>query len=198
MTVIGCQNIDNKRTKVYLDNEYSFVLYNAELRKYHISEGGEVEQSTIQQIDKMLTNRVRNRILYMLGNNDKSREDIRQKLIQSGYPEGIVDTVVEELVSYGYIDDERYVRNYINSVSSRKSRREILNYLSFHNVGRDVADRLMEEAGIDEEAAVIKTIAKKGYSIEEFKSLDYDTRSRIIQHLVRKGFSFDTINRLYS
>lgn len=95
MTVIGCQNIDNKRTKVYLDNEYSFVLYNAELRKYHISEGGEVEQSTIQQIDKMLTNRVRNRILYMLGNNDKSREDIRQKLIQSGYPEGIVDTVVE-------------------------------------------------------------------------------------------------------
>ena len=198
MTVVACHKVDNKRTKVCLDNDYSFVLYNSELRRFRISEGRDMEPSHISEINKILKNRIRNRILYMLGNNDKTREDIKNRLIMSGYPEDITESVIEELVMYGYIDDERYVRNYIESVSLRKSRREIINYLRNHNVDLHMAQRIIGETEMDESAAIIKNIAKKGYTLEEFVMLDYDKRNKIVQFLLRKGFSMDSIRHICS
>ena len=198
MTVVACHKVDNKRTKVCLDNDYSFVLYNSELRRFHISEGRDMEPSHISEINKILKNRIRNRILYMLGNNDKTREDIKNRLLMSGYPEDITEVVIEELSMYGYIDDERFVRNYIESVALRKSRREMLNYLRYHNVDLHMAQRIIDETELDESAAIIKNIAKKGYSLEEFVLLDYDKRNKIVQFLLRKGFSMDSIRHICS
>ena len=198
MVVTGCLKVDNKRTKVTLDDESSFVLYNSEVRKYGISEEAEIDSDTVEQIGKLLTNRARNRVLYMLGNSDKSSGDIARKLVNSGYPENIVRDVIGQLESYGYIDDERYVRNYIESVSGRKSRREILNYLRNHNINVRTIEGVMGELYVDEHDAVKRLVAKKGYSMEEFASLGYDERNKIIQYLLRKGFSMETIRCNYS
>jgi regulatory protein len=198
MVVTGLLKVDNKRTKVTFDDESSFVLYNSEVRKYGISEELEIDSDTVEQIGKLLTNRARNRVLYMLGNSDKSSGDIARKLVDSGYPENIVRDVIGQLESYGYIDDERYVRNYIESVSGRKSRREILDYLRNHNINVRTIERVMGELYVDEHDAVKRLVAKKGYSMEEFASLGYDERNKIIQYLLRKGFSMETIRCNYS
>jgi regulatory protein len=198
MVVTGLLKVDNKRTKVTFDDESSFVLYNSEVRKYGISEEAEIDSDTVEQIGKLLTNRARNRVLYMLGNSDKSSGDIARKLVDSGYPENIVRDVIGQLESYGYIDDERYVRNYIESVSGRKSRREILNYLRNHNINVRTIERVMGELYVDEHDAVRRLVAKKGYSMEEFASIGYDERNKIIQYLLRKGFSMETIRCNYS
>jgi regulatory protein len=134
----------------------------------------------------------------MLGNSDKSSGDIARKLVDSGYPENIVRDVIGQLESYGYIDDERYVRNYIESVSGRKSRREILNYLRNHNINVRTIEGVMGELYVDEHDAVRRLVAKKGYSMEEFASIGYDERNKIIQYLLRKGFSMETIRCNYS
>ena len=198
MVVTGLLKVDNKRTKVTFDDESSFVLYNSEVRKYGISEESEIDSDTVEQIGKLLTNRARNRVLYMLGNSDKSSGDIARKLVDSGYPENIVRDVIGQLESYGYIDDERYVRNYIESVSGRKSRREILDYLRNHNINVRTIEGVMGELYVDEHDAVKRLVAKKGYSLEEFASLGYDERNKIIQYLLRKGFSMETIRCNYS
>lgn len=198
MVVTGLLKVDNKRMKVTFDDESSFVLYNSEVRKYGISEESEIDSDTVEQIGKLLTNRARNRVLYMLGNSDKSSGDIARKLVDSGYPENIVRDVIGQLESYGYIDDERYVRNYIESVSGRKSRREILDYLRNHNINVRTIERVMGELYVDEHDAVKRLVAKKGYSMEEFASLGYDERNKIIQYLLRKGFSMETIRCNYS
>ena len=198
MVVTGLLKVDNKRTKVTFDDESSFVLYNSEVRKYGISEEAEIDSDTVGQIGKLLTNRARNRVLYMLGNSDKSSGDIARKMVDSGYPENIVRDVIGQLESYGYIDDERYVRNYIESVSGRKSRREILNYLRNHNINVRTIEGVMGELYVDEHDAVKRLVEKKGYSMEEFASLGYDERNKIIQYLLRKGFSMETIRCNYS
>ena len=198
MVVTGLLKVDNKRMKVTFDDESSFVLYNSEVRKYGISEEAEIDSDTVGQIGELLTNRARNRVLYMLGNSDKSSGDIARKLVDSGYPENIVRDVIGQLESYGYIDDERYVRNYIESVSGRKSRREILDYLRNHNINVRTIERVMGELYVDEHDAVKRLVAKKGYSMEEFASLGYDERNKIIQYLLRKGFSMETIRCNYS
>lgn len=198
MVVTGLLKVDNKRMKVTFDDESSFVLYNSEVRKYGISEESEIDSDTVEQIGKLLTNRARNRVLYMLGNSDKSSGDIARKLVDSGYPENIVRDVIGQLESYGYIDDERYVRNYIESVSGRKSRREILNYLRNHNINVRTIEGVMGELYVDEHDAVRRLVAKKGYSMEEFASIGYDERNKIIQYLLRKGFSMETIRCNYS
>lgn len=44
----------------------------------------------------------------------------------AGYPDDIVDEVTELFTEYGYLDDKRYARNYISSMSvyMKKSKRQ--------------------------------------------------------------------------
>ena len=42
MTVTGIEEINNKKIRVFIDNEFAFVLYKGELRLYGIREGEEI------------------------------------------------------------------------------------------------------------------------------------------------------------
>ena len=52
--------IDKKRVKVYLDNEFAFVLYKGELRLYNISVGEEMPNEVFDKIsDEILLKRAK-------------------------------------------------------------------------------------------------------------------------------------------
>ena len=44
MIVSGITPADKRRSKVYLDGSFAFVLYNGEIKRFHIEEGEELAQ----------------------------------------------------------------------------------------------------------------------------------------------------------
>ena len=46
--------------------------------------------------------------IYYLTFRDRSRKELCDKLTEKGYEEAEIAEAVEKLMSYGYIDDERY------------------------------------------------------------------------------------------
>ena len=106
--------IDKKRVKVYLDNEFAFVLYKGELHLYNIEEGLEILETDVDKITKeVLIKRAKLRAINLLSKKDYTKKALRQKLLDGYYNEQQIDETVQYLKSYGYIDDYQYAMDYI-------------------------------------------------------------------------------------
>ncbi len=196
MEITDVAPLDKKRRKVYIDGQYAFPLYLSELRKYNIETGATLEESVYDDICSLLMRRVRERILYLIADYDRSEQNIRQKISMAGYRGRFVDDAIDSLKEYGYIDDLRFARYYAESMRDTKGRSAFAISRSLYEKGisRDVIDTVMGELDIDEEAQILKALSSKGYNEDNIRQIDDKERQKLISFLMRKGFSYDLIS----
>lgn len=194
MTVTSIIPLDKRRSKVFLEEDFAFVLYKGEIKKYHIAEGNPLEQETYREImETILYKRARERALYYLKGGDRSEQEVRSKLKEGFYPGEAIDEALRFLKEYRFVDDERYARQYIQTRGSRKSKRQINYELKQKGLPRAEVQRLLEENPIEEEDQIRKFLYKKGYDPEQMEAKE---KAKIAASLGRKGFSFDIIHKL--
>ena len=196
MEITDIAPLDKTRRKVYIDGQYAFPLYVSELRKYNIEAGAVLEENVYDDICSLLMRRVRERILYLITDYDKSEQNIRQKISMAGYRGSFVDDAIDSLKEYGYIDDLRFARYYAESMRDTKGRSAFAISRSLYEKGisRDVIDTVMGELDIDEDAQILKVLSSKGYNEENIRQIDDKERQKLISSLMRKGFSYDLIS----
>lgn len=60
MTVTEIEEISGKRSRVFLDGSFAFVVYKGELRKYEIEKGKELEEEILDELqNKVLPRRAK-------------------------------------------------------------------------------------------------------------------------------------------
>ena len=156
MLVTAIVDFDKKRKKIYLDYEYFFFLYNSELRKYGISEGVELEDSIFKELnDDVIAKRAKKRALYILKSTQKTERQLKDKLIENGYSEYHAVLAVEYAKSFGYVNDENYVRYYIECAQDRKSKKDIECSLVRRGISKDIIETVIEEFDFDEKEALL-------------------------------------------
>lgn len=184
---------------MYIDGEYVFPLYLSELRKFHIIEGNEISSDAVGVIYELIHKRIRERILYLIGDMPRTEKNIRMKLKQSYYTDECINPVVEELKKYRYIDDVDYAFNYAASLrdNSGKSRRIIEQKLYEKGISRNIIYQVMSELDTNEDNQIERAIRKKGYSVEDISSMDYSGQQKLYRYLLSKGFSSKDICKYF-
>ena len=128
MLVTQVTELSKSRSKVYIDQEFAFVLYKGELRLYHIKEGqqlSEEDHRTIMQ--EVLPKRAKLRAMNLLQGREYTTAQLRTKLQQGFYPAEIIEQAIAYVAGFHYIDDLRYAVDYITyHEDSRSKRRELL------------------------------------------------------------------------
>lgn len=196
MTVTRIEEINNKKSKIFIDNEFAFVLYKGELRLYKIKEGGEIGSKEYSEImEKVLPKRAKLRSMNLLKARSYTEKQLRDKLFQGGYGSDIIDEAIEYVKSYGYIDDEKYAEDFIFYHRQRKGRKRI--ELELYQKGidrktiREIWERMSEEGEGAEELFVARELLRK-------KNFDSDKatnkeKQKMSAFLYRKGFDMDII-----
>lgn len=196
MTVTSVIPLDKRRSKVFLEEDFAFVLYKGELKKYQIEVGADLPLERYQEIMTLvLYKRARERSVHILKNSDKTELELRNKLKEGFFPEEAVDAALKWLKEYGYVEDTRYAQRYIECHRNRKSRRQIRYELERKGIGRDTVAGLLEGSPVDEEQQIRSFLEKKHYQKE---SADSKELVRLTAALGRKGFSFETIRKVMS
>ena len=96
MKVTGIEEVSKKRTRVYLDGTFAFVLYKGELRKYQIREGMELEEEALWELQtKVLPKRAKLRAMNLLKNRQYTEKQLMDKLQLGGYSQEIAQEAVE-------------------------------------------------------------------------------------------------------
>ncbi len=199
MVVTDVVELDKKRSKVFVDGEFAFVLYKGELRDYKIKVDNEISQSTYDEITGVvLSKRSKLRAMNLLQKKDYTEKQLRDKLSEGLYPQELIDEAIDYVKSYKYLDDNRFARDYITYHMSMRSRNRIIQDLVQKGIGKDflmpIIEEIYEEAGGDADTDVEleqiqKLLIKKHYD----KDMEFKDKQKIMAFLMRRGYSMDKI-----
>ena len=196
MIVTKIESVTKTRVKVYVDEQFAFVLYKGELSRYRIVAEKEIEEEIFQKLKKeVVLKRAKLRALHLLNDMDRTEAQLRTKLKQGLYTEDIIEQTIEYVKSFGYIGDASYARRYIESRRQMKSKKEIYAELCKKGVARDEIDNAMEECyeDLDETMAIQELLRKKRF---EPKNATDTEKQKMYGYLARKGFSYDKIRQV--
>ena len=97
------------------------LLYKGEVRKLSLREGTVISREKYDEIIyEILGTRAKKRAMFLLERMDRTEHQLREKLMQNGYPDVCVDLAVEYVRKYHYIDDLRYATTYISYQQKEK------------------------------------------------------------------------------
>ena len=195
MEIVEISDFKTKKVKISFDNGIALVLYKSDLCKYDLSIG-EVDEQKWSDLMETLSKRALNRAVGLISGRDMTEGMLTDKLTGDGYPGDIVIKTVERMKNERLIDDNRYIKGYIESKSEKKSKNDIIRELSMKGIDSDKAlavyDELYNKGYIKDETTLIREILDKKHFFEG--EVNYETSSKMIQYLLRKGFSFDSIH----
>lgn len=197
MIVTGLEQVTNAKFKIYLDGEFAFVLYKGELSRYGIEEGAVLDKDVVAKIlEEVVLKRAKLRALHLLEGMDRSEAGLREKLRHGMYPKEVIERAIAYVKSFGYLDDERYARHFVEGRKATKSRKEIYYLLSQKGIRTEVIEQVFE-CCYGEENEEIEAIQK----IIQKKRIDLDHASKeqiqkLCGYLSRKGFRYEDIRQV--
>ena len=200
MQVTEIRELDKKRSRVYVDEEFAFVLYKSELRKFRIKDGEEITAEEYDEITRViLPKRAKLRAMNLLKSRQYSEKQLRDKLRDGEYPPYIIDEAVDYVSSYNYINDRRLAEEYIRIHISDKSKNRIKQDLIRKGIsGEDIKaafDLCADEGfGCNEEEQIKKLLDKRGYSAEA--KTDPKEWNKQYAYLIRKGYGSDAVRKV--
>lgn len=199
MVVSEILEISAAKKRIIIDQEFAFVLYKGELRKYGLKAGEPIQESIYREImEELLPKRAKLRCMNLLQTKDYTKEQLRQKLKQGWYPETVIEEALDYVQGYGYVNDLQYASDYIFYQQEFKSRRRIDNDLqkkgiSKENIARAWMNWEAQGNSQDEEGQICRLLEKKHF---EMGSTDRKEVQKIYGFLLRKGFKADTVRKV--
>lgn len=198
MIVTQIRERNKSRCEVLVDGEIAFVLYKGDLRKYRIHDGEELSEEVYREItEELLPKRAKLRSMNLLKDRDYTQEELIRKLRTGGYPESVIVIALDYVKSYHYIDDENYVRKYIETYYERKSKLQMEEKLRQKGITAATFRRIYDSLELtdleqSEEAQVYKLLEKKHY---DPKRSTFEEKRKIIGFLMRKGYRSAVIRK---
>lgn len=175
------------RTSIRFDNGMEVLLYKGEVRKLGLQEQTVISREKYDEIIyEILGTRAKKRAMFLLERMDRTEHQLRDKLMQNGYPAVCVDLAIDYVKKYHYIDDLRYATNYISYQQKRKGRQKLKIDLLTKGIDKNVIEQALDEAfDSDEQIKIRQLLEKKHYDPME---CDRKEKQKTYQYLMRRGF----------
>jgi regulatory protein len=203
VTAITAQQKDKNRVNVMVDGAYRFSLDIFQVGELGIRVGKEYSDAELNELEtESLFGKLYARALEYCMTRLHSAKEIKDYLwkktrdtrkkdgsIRKGVPVELTERVFNRLLEKGYVDDERFARQWAENRHTIKgaSRRKLSNELRVKGVDNAIIDKVLAETDRDEMAELKKVIAKKRNK--------YSDEQKLMQYLVRQGFSYDDVKQ---
>lgn len=206
VTKLSSQKRDPNRVNMYIDEEFFCGISLDSVAKFNIYIGKEFEERELENVlFEELKGRFSQRAMNYISRAIKTEFQVRRYLKDLSYkkkgkwftdiPQEQLETIINETVSklkeYGYLNDEEFAEQFIQSRVKNKPRGKtiLVSELISKGVNIDLAREKVEEL-VENEYDMLKRIYTKKYGNEEISMED----NKKIDFLKRKGFNWDLIN----
>ncbi len=197
MTVTDITNGKKGRLYLFIDGEFALSAYPDLLLEYHIEKGSELSPAALSDLKhRQNVLYARNRALDILSAGDCTKKRLYEKLITREISPEYAKRAVDYCEERGFIDDERLLSRvvpyYFNSKGYGKLRvRQALLHKGFE---RELVDEFLADYETDSLPVLIEYLQKETSK----KLVDKKECQKIIQKLMRKGFTYGDIRTALS
>ena len=195
ITDIQSQRKNSPRRSIYLDDEFFCGVDQTLIIKFGLRIGLSIEEDALRKIiqeDEIL--KAKNYAFDLLVRRSYTRQEMHNKLTQR-YAEDAVSTTMETLERLGYIKDEEYAKNWVESRKRHKpkGKKALRMELMRKGIDKGTISRVLSEMDNSEEFEMAMEVAEK--RMDRYKNLEPNVaRRRLYGFLERRGFDYETIN----
>jgi len=197
ITAIKSQKKRKNRFNIYLDGKFVFGLSAEALAKANLSVGQELSR---KEVDSLIfeneLGKSLDRVYHFLSYRPRSEKEIRDYLKRKMISDDLSGKVIAKVKKQGYLDDLEFVRWWVEQRSTFRPRgkRALVAELRQKGVAPEIIDKVLSDV-VDEVSLAQKAIQKK---INEYLKLpSRESRQKIAAYLRRRGFSWETIEKVF-
>ncbi|HUL45258.1 MAG TPA: RecX family transcriptional regulator [Bacteroidota bacterium] len=200
ITAIEPQKRHRNRLNIFVDGEFAFGIDRNVLLKHGLRKGDAIDPEIFRKVaeDEELS-RARTRAMRLLSYRLRTELELQTRLREDEFPPSVIEKVLTELRTSGYLDDSAFARAYLHDVRMRKpaGKRFLSVQLRRKGVPKDLTTQVLEEQ-YSEADELESAVALATKTIRRFRSsvrpLSPEQQSRRLTNaLSRRGFSWPTI-----
>ena len=187
MEITKIQALTKQKYRIFLDGESAFTVYKGELSRYHLEEGAVLPPEVYEElVNGVLKKRATLRAMHILERTDKTEAQLRKKLEESEYPKEAVESAIAYVTSYGYLDDRRYAKHYIEWKKQGQGKARLKMELVQKGISREIIEEVLESTDFGETREMIRQIILKKRKTNI--PMNEKEKQRLYGFLMRKGF----------
>lgn len=186
MIITKLDKVGTKQVRLFFDEEKYCLLYYNEVRRLGFYEKDEVGQQEFEELNKLLLHRAKLKAMSLLKYQDRTRKELKDRLMRAEFPEFITEGAIAYVESFGYINDEEYVRRYMEYKAGTKSRIQIKMDLRKKGIGTEILERIFDEYEYEEDAVLEEQVQKR---IRQKGSVTKENFQKYYGYFARKGFN---------
>ncbi|NLD46306.1 MAG: regulatory protein RecX [Clostridiaceae bacterium] len=182
--------------KVFIDGEYSLTISEEDYLLLGLYEKKEVTQEELDLIKtNILMKDVRACAIKYLSLRLLSERELFEKLQLKGYDEEIINEVILDLKSIGYINDMIYARKFVYERLKLKPKSKKMLKMELKNKGiaDEISDEVINNLEYDESVAIERLVKKRfgKYNLEDPRII-----RKIYSFLLHRGFDYENIKAI--
>ncbi len=132
--------------------------------------------------------------MSLLQHMDRTEWELRDKLKQKGYSQEAIETAIDYVASFHYIDDLRYATQFVQYHYQQRSMMRLKQDLYKRHVPEEYIDIALESVEWDESYALQDAI-RKLVKDQELSEYTYEEKQKLAGKLYRKGFKLQEIKK---
>lgn len=176
------------RFHVYVDEAWAGVFLDEILAKYSFKVGKEMGEAEYKLIKKENDQRVSfDFAVSYLEKYVVTEKGLKDYLKRKGFDDKIIKQTCDKLKEYGMLDDEKFAKNYFESMSFSQGKREIARKLLQKGVAKSIVDELLIDVDENDEIQKAKVIAEKFVKNREKNAKN---KQKCLAHLIYKGYDY--------
>lgn len=184
-----------KRFNLFVNGQFALALDPEVLGDSALRTGDAVQPEQLQELAaRELRKRALDGALHSLAARPRSESELRQRLTRRALPADVIDHTIGRLREFGYVNDEDFARQWVESRSGSnpRGRRVVAQELRMKGVDPATAEAALEALP---EADSARRVAEK--RVRGLHGLAYpEFRTRLSDHLVRRGFGYDVVKEV--
>lgn len=186
MIITKLDKVGTKQVRLFFDEEKYCLLYYNEVRRLGFHEKDEVGQQEFEELNKLLLHRAKLKAMSLLKYQDRTRKELKDRLMRAEFPEFITEGAIAYVESFGYINDEEYIRRYMEYEAGTKSRIQIKMDLRKKGIGTEILERIFDEYEYEEDDVLEEQVQKR---IRQKGSVTKENFQKYYGYFARKGFN---------
>lgn len=189
MTITKIKRIGSTtRYHVYIDEEWCGVFLDETLARYKLKTGQEIDEDEFKEIKKENDERVAfDMAVSYMEKYVVTQKGVNDYLKKKNFAEETIKNTLEKLKEYGFVDDEKFAKDYFESLSASKGKRAIANKLKEKGVSAEIVDKILENVDEEDELEKATKLAEK---FVKNRQNDPKCKQKCLAHLIYKGYDY--------
>jgi regulatory protein len=200
ITKVEQQKRSKRRYNIYLNDEYSLSVHEDVIVSCRLIKGREIDEKELEKITlEEEKKKIERTGLHYLSYSARTAKEIERHLKSKEFNDELIKSSISEWVRIGYLNDHTFAQQWCREriELKKKGRHVVREELKQKGISNTIIEEVLSNLDNQSEYEACLDVARKKAILLK-GAANPKTRVKLFQFLQRRGYPFETIQKVYN